>query len=116
MSTEDLITGLRAWTQDHDPHVRAAVELLITHDEGMWLRRPEFVAAFVSWHEGGEVTIDFHALADAIKTGTGVPGASSTEMGILRLAADLGTDRWRISRMSDETVHLVRIAIATATE
>lgn len=115
MSTEDLITGLRAWTQDHDPHVRAAVELLITHDEGMWLRRPEFADAFVSRHEGGEVTIDFHALAAALDQGT-APGASSTETGILKLAADLGTDRWRISRMSDETVHLVRIAIAAATE
>jgi len=24
-----LIAGLRAWIRDHDPHVRAAVELLI---------------------------------------------------------------------------------------
>jgi hypothetical protein len=30
--TAALIAGLRAWTRGHDPHVRAAVELLIEHD------------------------------------------------------------------------------------
>ena len=27
-ATEQLIKHLRAWTREHDPHVRAAVELL----------------------------------------------------------------------------------------
>ena len=40
-----LIAGLRAWTRDHDPHVRAAVELLIEHD--VWLRRPDFTRACI---------------------------------------------------------------------
>ena len=35
-----LIAGLRAWTRGHDPHVRAAVELLIEHN--VWLRRADF--------------------------------------------------------------------------
>ncbi|KOX11832.1 hypothetical protein [Nocardiopsis sp. NRRL B-16309] len=114
VSIDDIIVGLRTWTHNHDPHVRAAVELLITHDDGMWLRRREFVETFVKT-SGPEFYIAFSALADALAAGEG-PGASETETGILRLAADLANDRWRISRMGDETVHLVRVAIATATE
>lgn len=114
MHHDQLATGLRVWAHGQDPHVRAAVELLLDHDGGMWLRREEFVEAFVGYY-GNQATIDFDAVAAALAEGT-APGASSTELGILRLAADLGTDRWLISRMSDETVHLVRTAIAVATE
>ena len=40
-----IIAGLRTWTREHDPHVRAAVELLIEHDS--WLRRADFTPACV---------------------------------------------------------------------
>jgi hypothetical protein len=44
---DDLVAGLRAWTKDHDAHVRAAVDLLIWKES--WLRRASFVRACVSW-------------------------------------------------------------------
>lgn len=112
--TAPTIAGLRAWTRDHDPHVRAAVELLIDHDDALWLRRTDFVDRFVA-DSGGHTVILFDILADALVAGD-APGGAETETGVLRLAADLGTDRWRLSRMSDATVHHVRVAIATATE
>lgn len=92
--------------------MRAAVELLVDH--GMWLNREEFVDRYIS-RSGSVCHIDFTTVADDLAAGT-APGASATETAILRLAADLATDRWRISKMSDATVHLVRVAIATATE
>jgi hypothetical protein len=42
-TTDALIEGLRAWTREHDAHVRAAVELIIWH--GFWLRRADFRTA-----------------------------------------------------------------------
>lgn len=103
--------GLRAWTRDHDPHVRAAVELLIGHSDSMWLRRPDFVADYVT--EGREATVDFRALADALADGRG-PGASSTEVGVLRLAADIGTDRWRLSRLGEDATWRAMAAFVQA--
>ena len=38
-----LVVRLRRWTHNHDPHVRAAVELLIEHET--WIRRGDFQRA-----------------------------------------------------------------------
>ena len=40
-----LVVRLRRWTHNHDPHVRAAVELLIEHET--WIRRGDFQRACV---------------------------------------------------------------------
>ncbi|GAA4943925.1 MULTISPECIES: hypothetical protein [Streptomonospora] len=109
-----MISDLRDWIRDHDPHVRAAVELLIAHNDAVWLRREDFVDRFVD-DDGHNTVIDFATLAAALEAGT-APGACETEAGVLRLAADLGTDRWGIRQMSDAAVHRVRVAIAVATE
>ena len=55
-SGDALTAALRAWTRDHDPHVRAAVGLLIEHD--VWLRRADFTRACVR-SRGGEAWIDW---------------------------------------------------------
>ena len=39
------VRALRRWTHNHDPHVRAAVELLIEHET--WIRRGDFQRACV---------------------------------------------------------------------
>ena len=92
----DLVAGLRAWTKDHDPHVRAAVELLIWHGGGgYWLRRADFTTAAVK-RSRREAWIDWSAAREFVDAG---PRASTSEMAILDLAVALGEDRYRLNIM-----------------
>src|SRR5450756_879917 len=84
---DKTVTGLRRWTKDHDPHVRAAVELLI--DLGPWLHRGSFLEACVRT-DHGETWIDWGE-AREYAARRGLP-ASTTEIGLLRLAGSLGRD------------------------
>jgi len=76
-----LIAGLRAWTRDHDPHVRAAVELLIEHD--VWLRRADFTRARIVC-SGREAYVNWVAARAFADAGT---VASTSETAILDLAS-----------------------------
>lgn len=105
--TDALITGLRAWTKDHDPHVRAAVELLIVHDH--WLYDDGFIAAcvqhtqetYISW-----VAADAYLASD--------PPCSPGEASVLRAAIDLGMNRWGLSRLDVRNKQRVMDAVRTA--
>lgn len=88
-----LVTGLRRWTKDHDPHVIAAVELLICHE--FWLRRQDFRLAAVERYRS-EVTIDWRKAREFADAGA---RASTSEMAILDLAVALGEDRYRLNIM-----------------
>lgn len=111
MAETNILDGLRAWTSCHDLHVRAAVQLLIDHDH--WLNRSDFIGIATRRLDPHTVVIDFDAAAAALEEGR--LGASSTEIGVLRLACDLGADRWRTSRMGHAASRAVRQAIITAT-
>lgn len=105
--TGALIAGLRTWTKDHDPHVRAAVELLIWHGGGgYWLRRADFITAAVK-RGRGEAWIDWSAAREFVDAGA---KASTSEMAILDLAVALGENRFRLSIMG--TAHSKAIADA----
>jgi hypothetical protein len=107
--TETLIKHLRAWTRDRDPHVRAAVELLIWHGGGgFWLRRQDFVKGAVV-RRRGEAWIDWDAAREFADAGV---RASSSEAAILDLAVALGENRYRLSIMG--RVHSKAIARAVA--
>ena len=113
-TNENLITGLRAWTRDHDPHVRAAVELLIWHGGGgYWLRRPDFTAVCVE--RAGVppriATIDWRKAREFVESG---PGASTSEMAILDLAVALGENRYRLSIMGSAHSQAIADAVAQA--
>ena len=101
-----LAIRLRAWTKDHDPHVRAAVELLITQD--VWLNRGEFTAACVGSGRG-ESWIDWDKAAAFAAAGPG----SMTEVAVLRLAVAIGSDQFRLSRIDRHAAAIVE-AVATA--
>jgi hypothetical protein len=103
---DTLVTGLRAWTRDHDDHVRAAVELLIEH--GVWLRRVDFTRECVRC-DRREAWIDW-AKARAFADRGAV--ASTSEMAVLDLAVALGENRYRLSVMGN--VHSQWIATAVA--
>ena len=107
MSAE-LAGALSAWTRHHDPHVRAAVGLLIEHD--FWLRRPDFTRACLH-RSGREAWIDWQtarAFADA------GPGASTSELAILDLAVALGENRFRLSVMGAANSRAIAAAVARA--
>jgi hypothetical protein len=106
-ATETLIAGLRAWTKDHDAHVRAAVELLIGN--GGWLRRQDFRAACVrGTARKADVPWISWPLARAFYDSG--PLGSTSQMAILDLAVALGEDQYRIGIMG----HAHRRSIATA--
>ena len=109
MSTQNtLITGLRAWTRDHDAHVRAAVELLIDH--GGWLRRADFTRACVR-KDSREAWIDWRAARAFVDAGA---VASTSEMAILDLAVALGENRYRLSIMGAANSRWIADAVARA--
>src|ERR1700729_3548184 len=108
--TDTLIKTLRAWTRDHDPHVRAAVDLLIWHHDGFWLRRADFTSAAVRRGKY-ESTIDWGAAREFADAG---PRASTSEMAVLDLAVALGENRYRLSIMGDAHSRAIVNAVRTA--
>ncbi len=103
-----LVTALRAWTRHHDPHVRAAVGLLIDHD--FWLRRPDFTRACVH-RGGGQAWIDWDAAYGFVDAR---PGASTSQLAILDLAVALGENRYRLSIMGAANSRAIATAVARA--
>lgn len=83
----DLLEGLRRWAAGYSAD-RAAVELLITHDE--WLRRPDFHRYMepVFDADGQPLTvIEWDRVRKAIKRGDLI--ASSSALSVLRIALSL---------------------------
>jgi hypothetical protein len=107
-ATEALIKHLRAWTQNHDPHVRAAVELLIWHE--FWLRRADFRTAAVH-RSRYEANIDWSAAREFVDAGA---RASTSEMALLDLAVALGENRYRLSIMGSAHSKAIAKAVAQA--
>ncbi len=103
-----LAAALRAWTRHHDPHVRAAVGLLIEHD--FWLRRPDFTRACVH-HDRGQAWIDWQAARAFIDAG---PGASTSQLAVLDLAVALGENRYHLSIMGAANSRSIATAVARA--
>ena len=100
---DTLAAGLSRWTKDHDPHVRAAVELLTWHD--YWLRRADFAKAAVRWDgtrgataSKGVAWIDWAAAREFADSR---PRASTSEAAILDLAVAIGGNQYKLSQMGD---------------
>lgn len=110
MEPDKIAAGLRAWTKNHDGHVRAAVELLCWHEH--WIRRADFVKACVTSDRDGTSWIRWEA-ARAFAFGN--PRASTSELAILDLAVSLGSDRYKLSRMGNAHAEAIVRAFATAT-
>ena len=103
-----LIRLLRRWTHNHDPHVRAAVELLIGHET--WIRRADFQRACIE-RDAREARINWRQarqFADAGST------ASTSEMAVLDLAVALGENRFKFSIMGPANSRMIAQAAARA--
>ena len=103
-----LTAALRAWTRQHDLHVRAAVDLLIEHD--FWLRRSDFTRACVH-RDRGQAWIDWQAARAFVDAGA---RASTSELAILDLAVALGENRYRLSVMGAANSRAIAAAVARA--
>lgn len=103
---DTLVVRLRRWTHSHDPHVRAAVELLIEHET--WIRRADFQRACVEY-DSHEAWINWRKAREFVDSGS---VASTSEMAVLDLAVAIGENRYKFSIMG--TAHSRMIAQAVA--
>jgi hypothetical protein len=103
-----IVTGLRAWTKDHDPHVNAAVGLLIWHEH--WLRRESFRRACVV-RDDHDCWIRWD---DAREFCESRPRGSTSELAILDLAVALGENRYRLSSMGSAHSRAIADFVAQA--
>ena len=105
---DTLVVRLRRWTHSHDPHVRAAVELLIEHET--WIRRADFQRACVE-HDSREAWINWRKARQFVDAGS---TASTSEMAVLDLAVALGENRYRFSIMGPANSRMIAQAVACA--
>jgi len=104
----DVVIRLRRWTHNHDPHVRAAVELLIEHET--WIRRADFQRACVE-RDAAEAWINWRKAREFVDAGS---TASTSEMAVLDLAVALGENRYRFSIMGRANSRMIAQAVARA--
>jgi len=85
-----------------DPHVSAAVRLLAVYKHGRFTAEPDWVDAFVHVSKSGHASVDWKALGAALDGADHLDRAvreavlpfSTTELGVMRFACDLGSGRW----------------------
>jgi hypothetical protein len=114
-SPEELASALRKWAATQDGHRRAAVELLIGH--GYWLGREDFTDEPICGpvrRSHSETWIDWQK-ARGFSDSSLVQGASTSQIAVLRFAAALGLDLYRLNFTSDEEAAAAVRAVATAT-
>jgi hypothetical protein len=105
---DTLVRLLRRWTHNHDPHVRAAVELLIKHET--WIRRADFRRAAIEANSR-EAWINWRKAREFADAG---PTASTSEMAVLDLAVAIGENRYRFSIMGRANSRMIAQAVARA--
>lgn len=106
-----VVAGLHRCIDGHNPHVQAAVWLLLAHE--VWPRRGEFLRACVHRAPDGGWWIDFTAARTAFENGA-FTEASSTERAVLDLAIALGTDRFAFRAMGPGNARAIATAVAHA--
>jgi len=105
---DTLVRLLRRWTHNHDPHVRAAVELLIERET--WIRRAGFQRACIELGSR-EAWINWRKAREFVDSGS---VASTSEMAILDLAVAIGENRYRLSIMGAAHSRAIVKAFAVA--
>ena len=105
---DTTVRALRRWTYNHDPHVRAAVELLVEHET--WIRRADFQRAAME-RNTREAWINWRKAREFVDAGS---TASTSEMAVLDLAVALGENRYRLSIMGPANSRMMAAAVARA--
>lgn len=107
---ETVVRDVVEWARTSDPHVHAAVELLLEHDT--WFRRRDFLDAAVMRTVDGHY-VRWSAAQDAFNEGV-FNRSSSTELAVLELAIALGMDAYRFSSMGRANKATILKAVTTA--
>jgi acetyl-CoA carboxylase beta subunit len=105
---DGTVVGRRRWTAHHDPHVRAAVGLLIDHET--WIRRADFQRACIE-KNAREAWINWQKAREFADSGS---VASTSEMAILDLAVAIGENRYKFSIMGPANSRMIAQAVARA--
>lgn len=87
-----LIHGLNAWAETSEPHVAAAVRLLISHEH--WVRDETVVGLCMTTDVDGLVWVHWADLRRRFDAGEFARG-STTERAVLDFAISLGENRYR---------------------
>ncbi len=106
-----VAAGLRLWAENHDAHVRAAVELLIRH--GAWLRRMDLHARALHRDPDGSYWIDWTSLRRDFDAGR-YDHTPARERAVIDLALAMAADRYRLSEMGTGNARLIADAVTTA--
>lgn len=109
-SLNDLVDQLLTWSDGQDPHVQAAVELLIEH--GRWIADRGFRDACITVDDG-IAWIDWDGARTAYDAGR-FGAASGSEKAVLDFAISLGEDRYRFDRLDSNNTRLALTAAARA--
>jgi hypothetical protein len=105
---DTTVRALRRWTANHDPHVRAAVELLIGHET--WIRRADFQRACIE-RNTREAWVNWRKARVFVDAGS---VASTSEMAVLDLAVAIGENRYKFSIMGPANSRMIAQAVARA--
>ncbi|MFE7461599.1 hypothetical protein ACWFMI_23900 [Nocardiopsis terrae] len=120
---EQIRTALAATARSLESHQRAAVDLILSHNHGWIVEEPAWLDAFVSVSSAGHAYIKWDRLGLALDRdpvlAEGIRDAvrpySDTERSIMRVASDLGSDRWLTVRFDhntrEEVVEAVEVAL-----
>lgn len=98
------------WAEGKGGAERNAALLLVRHDE--WLHRPDFLAACTRVLRLPSETRRMIRWTEVRTFAYRSPAGPSTHTGILRLAADLATDDYRLTRLGAQDRNLVLDAVA----
>ncbi len=105
---DTTVRALSRWIANHDPHVSAAVELLIGHET--WIRRADFQRACME-RNAREAWINWRKAREFVDAGS---TASTSEMAILDLAVAVGENRYKFSIMGPASSRMIAQAVAHA--
>jgi hypothetical protein len=107
--SETTVEKLLRTAETHDPHVRAAVQLL--HEHGKWLRNGEVLRCVDDYEDAAYV--DWRRAREQFDAGEFNP-ASGSELAVLDFAIELGRNRFRLTSLDSVNSGLVLAALATA--
>lgn len=105
-----LVEDLKKWAETSDPHVRAAVKLLIEHED--WIRNPRFVSAAVHFATDGAYIV-WRKAREAFDDGA-FNVHSTSQLAVLDLAIILGENRFKLNLMGEYHARVMAAAFVEA--